>query len=590
MTFSDDQLRAAKAFAQTMIVVDDEPTLDEIKINNLGDNGSTDKLQTPLRIAGLGKTPVLSDVASPLPKTHKLNTRALVQAAIKEGIVCSVVNPTENREEVKNGIIEASKRADIISLDWNMQTGDISDDGKLAIEIIQGILREDNAIGGRLRLISIYTGVTVKDYVLNKIKTNLESFDIHLTITADTNALIYKNIVRIIWILKDEGMSSHTNSVKEVDLPSKLLKEFSKLSSGLLTNVALATIASLRDSTHHVLSKFSQKMDGPYLYHHASLDGNTDAKDYAISVIQSTLKNEVGKVKINENYISNSHIDNTLSTLLSNTNDIKLSIDENKSINIELDDVKTIVKTGFNAWMTGWNKKNDKKADYILEDEHIKNIKNNFLKIFEQSLGNATELNNEFSFITSTKSSERSAIHQSIAPRLDLGSIIHQEKEDIYYLCLQATCDTVRIKKPYNRFFFIPLEGTKNKNPTIVIPHKKNHEVDELIGLRIPRKCYTTSVSLGFDINKAQYIEIPYDSVRKGFYFLANPVNKQHQLQETPASTKKEKNINPYEREYRWLANLKHRKALNIAQQISQQISRVGLDEYEPYREGFNSY
>ncbi|WP_211254188.1 hypothetical protein, partial [Pseudosulfitobacter pseudonitzschiae] len=38
--------------------------------------------------------------------------------------------------------------------------------------------------------------------------------------------------------------------------------------------------------------------------------------------------------------------------------------------------------------------------------------------------------------------------------------------------------------------------------------------------------------------------------------------------------------------DYRWLANLKYKRALRIAQNMSQEISRIGFDEFEPFRKG----
>ena len=83
--------------------------------------------------------------------------------------------------------------------------------------------------------------------------------------------------------------------MKEADLPARLQKEFARLAGGLLSNVALATIASIRDATHHVLSKITAPMDGPYFHHRPILPMVGDAEEYSVDVVLSDLKSEVDK-------------------------------------------------------------------------------------------------------------------------------------------------------------------------------------------------------------------------------------------------------------------------------------------------------
>ena len=191
------------------------------------------------------------------------------------GLICSVVNPTGDEGSVAKSVAKASLRADIVSLDWHMNHGD---DGVLASEIIQEILHGDEAIGGRLRLIAIYTGNKDQGAILEKIAERLNAAEeIAGTVTKTGDVLTNSSGLRLIWREKSMGNEKLADAVSETQLPKELLKAFSELSNGLLSNVALATISSMRDTTHHVLSKFSSELDGPFFHHRALLKNSSDS-------------------------------------------------------------------------------------------------------------------------------------------------------------------------------------------------------------------------------------------------------------------------------------------------------------------------
>ena len=86
-----------------------------------------------------------------------MNQKALIDSALKLGLVCAVVKP-EREQNIAKSVAKAAERADIVSLDWQM-----NDDGDKALSIIDEIMRRDKKRGGRLRLIAIYTGVRDKE-------------------------------------------------------------------------------------------------------------------------------------------------------------------------------------------------------------------------------------------------------------------------------------------------------------------------------------------------------------------------------------------------------------------------------------------
>jgi len=556
MTFAEDQYSAASSFAYTMIVVDDDPEAD------------FDVQEPPVEV----RTPGRADVAAAkvvvqkpeAQKSTPLNSKDLIKSALELGLVCSVVNPTGDEESVAKSVAKASLRADIVSLDWHMKHGD---DGELASEIIEEILHGDEAIGGRLRLIAIYTGNKDRKSILSRISERLNDADkISGTVTMNDDVLSNSSGLRIIWREKSMGNDKLVNAISEAQLPKELLRAFSDLSNGLLSNVALATISSMRDTTHHVLSKFTSDLDGPFFHHRAMLKNSSDSMDYAVSVIMSALKSEVDKSKVTSRYTTVDAIKRRLEKMPQNPENFTLRYskkDQVREFRLHVDEVISIMERGYSSWsaqdqQAAHNRQQNKQESPVPPKAAFADF---FSTLFCDDIESASFAMRQFSFLTNSQSSELSMVHRRTPPKLGLGSVIFSDT-DGYFLCLQATCDAVR---GAGLFFFVPLEIVGNDSPEIVVPHGRNGALINYVGLSVPPKCYTKSKSLDFGmINDAiGYIPICYD--------------EQREIYHVPDA----KNV-----DYRWLANLKYKRALRIAQNMSQEISRIGFDEFEPFRKG----
>jgi hypothetical protein len=186
------------------------------------------------------------------------------------------------------------------------------------------------------------------------------------------------------------------------------------------------------------------------------------------------------------------------------------------------------------------------------------NIKN-FATVFSSDTASARQALLDFVFLTNSRSSELSRVHRLSPPRLDLGSILYCESTESYLLCLQATCDTVRGS---GEFFFVPLSVDENL-PDHVVPHGTAGGITKFVCLSEPKSSYTKSRSVSFGTidPKIARVSVPFDEQRSG-YFITD-------LEKV---------------EYRWLGNLKYKRALRSAQRVGQEMSRVGFDEFEPFR------
>lgn len=551
MTFANDQYNAASSFAYTMIVVDDEPIADPVE-------------PEPIIEA---KTPGRRDVAPAknvdkkpeAQRSHPLKAKDLIKSALDLGLVCSVVNPKGDEGSVANSVAKASLRADIVSLDWHMNHGD---DGELASDIIKEILRGDEAIGGRLRLIAIYTGNKDQQSILGKITDRLnEAEEISGVVTENNGVLTNSTGLRLVWLEKSMGNEKLASAVSETQLPKELLKAFAKLSNGLLSNVALATISAMRNSTHHVLSKFSPNLDGPFFHHRALLDNSSESMDYAVSIVLSAMKSEVNKSQIAEGYTTMEAIKRRLEEVGKKTLTLRYMKEETeKQFHFSLDDILSIIESSNkDKWPSDIL---TSAKDRVENSNNVKpphpTFKSDFSTVFSDSRNAANLSMMQFSFLSSSSSSELSKLNRSVLPRLGLGSVLHSEDTG-YLLCLQASCDA---NNSDGLFFFVPLDTTKSA-PDVVVPHQLTQGEPNYIGLAVPKNCYTKSVTVNFGAIDAVVggVPISFDEDSNTFKVLCAG-----------------------EIEYRWLANLKYKRALRIAQDVSQQMSRIGFDEFEPFR------
>ena len=545
-SFEEDQLRATRAFAHTMIVVDDEAGESRPPESDF-DSG------IPVAEPSRGDARTASDPTpqDPTPMTsHPLDRKAVVESALNLGLVCAVVKP-DPEQQVANNVANAAERADIVSLDWQM-----NDHGEKAQSIVKEIVQRDTKKGGRLRLIAVYTGVNDRAKIFDdilKVIPERTINDQNIRIVGDY--IVSDKGLRIVWLYKSGGIQLPGQlmryQIKEAELAEHLQKEFSKLSDGLLSNVALATIAALRDATHRTLGKFTGRMDGPYFHHRAFLPVPQDAQDYAVSIVLSDLKSAVDRSEVGDRYAGATSIKNRIGTMAPSNGAFVLKPHgetSNQNHVAQTDMIQRIVLDGYS--------KDTQPSTFPGKDK----TKECFTSVFQPDFNEARDAMMAFASLTGVQSHPRSSLHGK-APRLVLGSII-ESKENEYLLCLQASCDAIRVSDG-DKFFFILLEE-KDRKADHIVPRGVGGESNQYLGLSAVKAAYT----------KARTISFPTSGPNGGKVVRATKTQDVSEYWFTDSEKKL----------YRWIANLKPRRAMRSAQQVSQALTRIGFDEFEPFR------
>ena len=547
----EDQLNAAGVFAQTMIVVDDEATLEK------------DKKLAPGKVTRPGRGHRLAaaedDASAPQDITHLLDAKSLVDCAMDIGLVCSVLNFRENesKEDLSRRISNAATRVDIVCLDWEIN----NDSGETTRLLIEKIVRHDQEQNGRLRLIAIYTGEPNRRKILQDVKKQFTKSDqsrMKLEITEGGREIRSTAGLKIVCLFKKHGTALEADladdQISEAELPKRLLKEFSTLSEGLLSNVALGTIARIRDVTHQIVGSFSGDMDGPYFHHRATISNPGEAEDYAVNIVLSGLTSAIKRQNIGRDLAGEKAIKQRVESFADENKKLQFRYEKGGKVireDLNADDVIRMIIDGYKCRF---------KTIIFKQRPSDTNFKKCFTSLFSSDPDEANMLMKKFEVLTSVRShpGNYSEKQQTPRPELGLGAIV-QDPRSNYLLCLQPSCDSVRLIGKQT-FLFVLLEEN-NDHPDHVVPFRAADKT-YFIGLKVPNKGYTKVVTFEFNPDLVTEKVLAERSERNDVLYF--------------------KSVDG--REFTWIAQLKQRPALSTVIKIGQQMSRLGFDEFEPFR------
>lgn len=447
-------------------------------------------------------------------------------------------------------------KTDVVILDWRLELannpGEVLDPeadaefddhrGKYTIEIIKDLLKDDS--DKKLKLIVIYTGDDIA-VVKEEIIKAFSSF--HFT---EQNFSMQINNVRIVVRGKGEYNDNQYNHNKVLkgfvvpyqELPNLILDEFTKMSSGLVSNYALESATLIRENTAKILGVFSPDLDPAYLGHRLLLENSSDAKNLLTKLYGEVITELIESEKIN----TDKWVDHWLSHNIENRT-IKFGSSE---LPISNDSLTAILNsTGkLNERIQAATKVSPAKKDIIKYISHL----------FQYGEVNVDDSNIKFAQLTHHKNVIRPV---KFAPILTLGTIIKYQKDDkaAYYICIQQRCDSIRIpnndnEKKDRRFLFLPLsldpkesnpEGPKS-SPIVIDKDTIMHVCDQSYGIKTIRFKSDESLMV---MAKKQDDKWVFESIHG----------------ET----------------FEWIIDLKDLHAQRIVNNYCAQLSRVGLNESE---------
>lgn len=484
--------------------------------------------------------------------SHRLDAKALTDAWSDKEVICGLYRP-EKGEDMVPRALRASMHADVVILDWFLESGS----SVRAKEIAREILKADHAGNGRLRLLAVYTsqpGVTsIAQDILDAVE---EAPELKNVLTREGAVLTGQN-VRICVLSKPQATgSADVDKVEEGDLPQRLISEFAALSRGLLTSFALHSIAAVRLAAHHIATVFRQELDGAYLGHRCSLPQPDDARDFAVELLVGELRNVVA--------VDEEAAGRMTDTVLDAWVDGRATAGfQAKGKAVAIETIKTLLHGGADAL----GKSKEQFVDSAGSPTEGRIGSGNFGRPFFDTDATAWSGHLEFARLSSFKREAfgRTQLPADFQPTLTLGTVLkcvgpaNDAEEAMYsgltapfYVCMQPRCDSVRLTASTG----FPFQtATESKQPFNLVVKERDHasgtpllmagKLADVVVIKFTPNQHTGTV-------RAE----PQKDV--GFVF-----------------------VDDNQRRFLWLGDLRNMKAQQEASSLAANVHRVGTDEFE---------
>lgn len=421
---------------------------------------------------------------------HAFDSSAISKVFAKEKKVCAVYKPLieSDIEDFK----EISKKADVVILDWLISLQNDVEENDLAVDADEDdprgqytkqIIKEliESSGNDSLKLIIIYTGEDILEEITQNIFKDIFHWNQNFQLK-EMDCEVYSKNIRILVRGKSGGnneirFKQRPHLLSKIlaygDLPSFVLTEFATMTSGLLSNVALLSLSTIRNNSHKMLNLFSKDLDAAYMAHKAVLPNQNDSEDLLLKLFGDTVTDLLHYSSIPQR-LRNELIDIWID---SNIIDEQFSI-SNKKFQRTRDFLKQLVHSN--------NEDLEKRFDEVFngtdlskaEKKQYRESKSTelFLNLAHQDKKEI--VNSEFAKLTHHKSL---FLPQNTVPKLTLGTIIRSlANGNNYYVCIQQRCDSVRLKKNEERkFLFLPLSKVVDGKFHIITPEGDKLKLDK---------------------------------------------------------------------------------------------------------------
>lgn len=454
---------AVKDFLKTAVVIDNEPWVNqnhaEIATPEFLDNGLGEELP---------ELAVPDAVVS--ENRHDLDVRAISDDFASKGIACAFVLPDDNdTQDVEkiNRAVAAAKVSDLVIIDWYLKKQDES----LTLQILQKISESDSLENGRLRLICIYTGEPLKSNIFNDAKEYIHKGGIQLS-DLDGEAFCAVSANTIV-IMRNKATTLAS------ELPSELIKIFSRFADGLIPAFSMAAVGAIRKSAHHMLTRFGKWLDAAYVSNYIITNPPGDVSEMLRELFVAECDAALGIESVADRYLDLKPISKWLAA---NETNIQEQTAGKKNIDYALLD--EMLRNGI------------KDDNYFYGDtEEIKITKDHRHLISSALAGSQDDSKisqHEFARLVALKREAygRSKLNGTDAwrPSLTTGTLVKYKIKDAqtddkgettpevfeYLICLTPACDTLRLQTE-TPFVFLTAK-IENKRYGVVLKESSDEE------------------------------------------------------------------------------------------------------------------
>lgn len=483
----------------------------------------------------------------PSKRNHKLDGKIVIDVFAQMGVVCAVLRPAEDEMAGLNDLVmNVGANADVLILDWVLCDSQL---GERTLELIKSIVASA-AESGRARLILVYTAEADLITIEKQIRKALDLVEAIPTDTltimsAGTRICVYGKAGALTDRIGDERIKAPEQ------LPEVVVSEFTEMTKGLLSNVAMKSITAVRAKTFQLLRRFECTVDAPYVTQ-STLISPERAEEQVVSLIASEIQ-EILEDEDVGSLADYGHIIEWLDDRI--TNGLTLPVSANLTSEQYYAGLVQLLRDGVRKEAV-----KKLKMDHVAFAEKIVPVKEkeamSVRDVLTGILRSNPSVTHDADEILTMLMSLRHR-YTNPAPQLALGTIVSRTSEagPIYLLCLQPLCDSVRLKGS-RPFAFLSLKAAINSKNCELIVRDGGH----LRFLTLKPNPYMLEM-IPFGPNRDE--KVMADARDGGFLFNSND------------------NV-----AYKWIADLKPAHAQRIANNFAYTFSRVGLIESEWNRLG----
>ena len=469
--------------------------------------------------------------------------------------------------------------ADAAVLDWQMSSDDVSDKTRLCREIISTVFKEEK--GRRPRLILVYPGESVTESLVDTLMTSLsgvgerESHSLGSVRKEEEGFGLVADKLHIVFVKKYRGdripgglAPEEGGGAPEVvveGLPECLLKEYARLTEGILPAAAFNAVATVRENTGALLSLFKKELDPAFVHHLLLIPDLRDGEFY----LHELLRDGMYSLSTTDGYCRENLKTERLREWFGNTDSfLKTKLGENCSVLMEHCS-EAAVSRGTPVDITP-----ERVFTFLLEEKSSQPVKkiqkkysNWFSAISEENMRTKAALElleicecreeslAEFARLHAVESDGKMpGLYDQGEPHvLQNGTVIQSGEK--YFLCILPACDLVRLSGNVS----IPFLCLKNT------PDSKAQ----------PTLCF-------FHDNALQKVRFPHTKIWAEitfFHFRAD--SGMGQIVSENGNFKGRTAQSTEATELPWVAKLKGAVMLDLHQRIFANMSRIGDNDFE---------
>lgn len=535
-------LRATKEFLHTIVVVDDRATYgDPEMVTVLAPPSGADLPEGEF-------TEELADFGT--GSGSSLDVSTLTGASADLGLTCAVLRPREDEQHdgtLDQRLVNVASRADVLVLDWQLND---EPGGEGALRLLQEIIEDDQKSPARLRLICIYTGEPNLDRIHEAIKKRLASESWIFSEAGAEDRWMSCGFLRVVIIPKIGNLGSKEGSIDEGRLPARLLEEFTQLTAGLVSNLAVAALASVRRHAHRLLTRFNSRLDPAFLSHRF-FAGGAESEELLVRLVADEIKSVLDGVDVRR-WVGPSAVELWGTEHLPNETALPGKTARYVSKATLLD---VIAGDDFYGVKDVTDSRNHG------DSFNIGKNRTTITGLLTESEADPSDLDYEFSKLTCLARNDSFPFPGTSTPSLTEGTVIRGRNgpEKIYLLCAMPLCDTVRLANKVRSFPFVPLKLASADSRYNLVAHGPEGE----------RLYLAFSPDNHYDLVRQQFTGDTSGSVRAKRSFFRKDGTEYERFVFYDANG----------RPWIWIAELRFQHAHRRLNELGAASSRVGLDE-----------